>query len=338
MRLPRSISLLLALHAVVCAGALAQETGGYAGAYLSRALLAQDVALGGAYSPFPASASAIFNNSADLARLQHPAFLVSTSFLPHDQSVYLIGFGMKLGNAAGLSFGMLSYGIDDVEAYTADEQRIGTASSRDMAFSVGGGLAIGPGNIGATFRYLTFSTLVEGNAAQTEATTGGYSVDLSGTMEFETNLIRRDWLFFSVALNNIAGEMRAGHDRIPLNTRLGASYLFPLEEDATTFRPDPSGLPATQRLKPRAYVLGAFETRLAEFQDSPTYSFAVETVPLANVPLGLRAGTNSLGDVSGGFFLAVPWEFARNLRIDLASRRDYELGDITHHITLTGGF
>lgn len=338
MRFARPISLLLTLHAMACMGVFAQETGGYAGAYLNRALLAQDVALGGTYTPFPVSASAIFNNSANLARLQHPTFLLSTSLLPHDQSIYLIGFGMKLGDAAGLSFGMLSYGIDDVEAYNADEQRIGTASSRDMAFSVGGGLAIGPANIGATFRYLTFSTLVDGNVGQVEGTTGGYSVDLSGTMEFETNLLRRDWLFFSVALNNIAGELRAGHDRIPLNTRLGASYLFPLEEDAMTFRPDPSGLPATQRLKPRAYVLGAFETRLAEFENDPTYSFAVEAVPLANVPVGLRAGTNSLGDVSGGFFLAVPWEFARNLRIDLASRRDYELGDITHHITLAGGF
>lgn len=338
MLLPRTISLLLACG-VICMRAIAQETGGYAGAYLDRTALAQEVAMGGTYAPFPATASAIFTNNANLARLQHPAFVFSTSFLPFDQRMYLMGFGMKVGSSAGISFGMLSYGIDNVGAYTEDEQRVGTLSSSDLAFSAGGGIAIGPGNIGATVRYLLFSTAVNGNAGEREGTTRGYSVDLSGTLEFETNLIRRDWLFFSAALNNVAGELSDGHDPIPLHTRIGAAYLYPLEEEGpTALRLDPSGLPVPQRVKPGAYILGAFETHISEHAAGPSYSFAVEAVPLVNIPVGLRAGANTLGDVSGGFFLTIPWEFARNLRIDLASRRDYELGNITHHITLAGGF
>jgi hypothetical protein len=77
---------------------------------------------------------------------------------------------------------------------------------------------------------------------------------------------------------------------------------------------------------------------MARFDSSASYSVALEAVPLATVPVGLRAGASSNGDIGAGFFLALPWEFARNLRLDFASRRDYEAGRITHHITLVGGF
>ena len=288
--------------------------------------------MGGIYSSFMPNASAIFSNGASLARLQHSSAVLSASFLPENQQYLLLGFGLKAGESAGIGFGMLRYGIGDVEGYSPEERPLGAFGADDFAFSVGGGLAIGSASLGATFRYLL-------NTIDNVGRTGsGYSVDLSGAMEFETTIASRDWMLFTLELNNIAGEMRDGHEVIPWEARLGASYIYPLEEESITTRPDPSGLPATSRIKPKAYLQGAAEGRLARFDSSASYSFALEAVPLANVPVGLRAGASSNGDIAGGFFLTLPWEFARNLRLDFASRREYEIGRITHHVTLIGGF
>ncbi len=332
MRLLWTISTLLALLPLGGVLVHAQEVGGYAGAYLRSEALAQEAAMGGIYMPFTPNASAIFSNGSALARLEHSSAVLSASFLPQGQGLFLLGFGLKAGESAGIGFGMLRYGISEVESYSADERRLGTFSANDFAFSIGGGLAIGPANVGATLRYMM------NNVGSVEGSGFGYSVDLSGMMEFQTDLARRDWMLLTVELNNIAGEMRDAHEQIPWDVRLGASYIYPIEDEVTIARPDPSGIPATRRVKPRAYLLGAAQAHLARFDSSASYSVALEAVPVPNVPIGLRAGASSTGDLAAGFFLTLPWDFARNLRLDFASRRDYHLGRMTHHVTLVGGF
>lgn len=331
----RTISLLMGLAAAVASHA--QEVGGYAGAYLRRALGASDVGMGGAFVPFVSNGdgSAILGNSAALARLERPTLLISYSSLPFQQQVQSLGFGMRFGEFLGLGVGVVSFGGAPVESYDAREQSLGRISSRDLAFSMGAGMAIGPANLGATIRYLRF---IPGNG---DLSPSGYSLDLNGTWEFEQVVTRRDWLAAAVSVKNVAGEMTNVHDVIPLTLHLGGAYLHPLDDDrVTTTRLDPSGLVSTRRIKPRSYILGSVEARLTQYDSTPTISVGMEWAPVAEVPFGVRLGFDTRSDIAGGFFvsLAPPVDFARNIRLDFASRRDFELGDISYHITLAAGF
>jgi hypothetical protein len=328
LTLPRLLLVLLAL----VPGGLLRAQGGYAGSFLRRGILSQEIARGGVFTPFLADASAIFSNSAALARIGHPS--VSSSFSTHpwsQQQTATLGVGMGIGEQAGVGIGIYSYGIEEFTGRDSEGRTTGQKSQRELAMSIGGALGIGPGSIGATIRYLRQDNFgVQGSSA-------GYAIDMSANLAF------RDELFLALGLNNIAGEMSATYDsdlreRIPWHARFSASYVYPLESERTTLRPDPTGRVIEQRLDPRAYILGAAEARISQIDSLVLVGATLEALPYATIPAGARLGYNTVGDISFGIFLTVPVEFANRLRVDYTVRRDYEIGNFSHHITLTAGF
>jgi hypothetical protein len=302
--------------------------GGSAASFLRRPVLSREIALGGAFSPFAPEASALFSNSSALPLLPHPIASVSYSRLPFGDHSALLGLGTAIGEFAGIGFSIRSYGVNDIPVRDGSGRRLGTTlDNQELALSAGGGLMVGPGTIGAAVHY------IRRDITGLDSSSNGYSIDLSGTLSF------RDRLYFGFSLNNIAGEMRATYDQsirelIPWDARIGVSYLYPLEEETRPARLDPSGIPSARHGMPGSYLLGLSEVHLSA--DTAIYVLAVEALPLPNIGVGLRAGWNSLGDLSAGFFLNIPMEFTP--RLDYAVRRDYELGDITHHVTLTAAF
>jgi hypothetical protein len=338
-------TLLAATCALAAPEARAQEVGGYAGAYLRNAISAGDIAMGGAFVPFVSNGdgSAILGNSSALPRLENSTILFSHSSLPFakevNQQLQAFGYGMRVGPFLGFSVGVVSYGIGNVKQYNANEQLIpGQINSNDLAVSLGAGMAIGPANIGTTIRYLKFIPGNDDNAPS------GYALDLSGTWEFEQVLTGRDWLAASVIVNNLAGEMTNVHDVLPVRLRAGGAYLYPLDPDRiTSARIDPTGRMISRREKPRAYILGSIEAQFTQHDltpATPVISAALEWAPLPQVPFGLRAGFNTRDDIAGGFFVSVapPVDFARNIRLDAAARRDAGIGGVSYHVTLTAGF
>jgi hypothetical protein len=328
MRRPLLHRIQLSTLATLLAAATlrAQSVGGYAASYLRREIVAREISMGGTFVPFMPGGSAIFSNSAALPGLDNPTAIASLSILPNGQRLNAFGFGMPIGGAGGVSAGLMSYGVSDIQGYTADERPLGTIGSSELAFSVGGGLTIGPGSLGATIRYLHSSISgTDGNAS-------GYTVDLSGALALDERY------FFSLALNNVAGEMKGPREIAPWNTRFGAAWLLPMEERTETSRLDPSGITRTRKLRPRAYLLLATEMRLAQYDSTPGFGFAGEWVPAVDFPVGIRAGFNTRGDISAGFGYDVPVDFVDALRLEVAARRDFELGDITTHVTITAAF
>lgn len=326
--------LLLVTAAIVLAAttAHAQRVGGGAGAFLDRSETAADAAFGGTAVPFPGVDEALFGNSAALSSLPGPIAMVSTSFLPAGQGYAAAGGALPIGTYAGASLSVTSYTLGEYAGYSSDDRPLGTFSSRDISISAGGALAIGPGSIGATIHYLD-----AGLSGDLAGLTGGsgYAVDLSGTIAFEERY------YFGLALNNIAGEMSyaaGGRETIPWNIRLGAAWLLPFEERSVRERSDPSGLQLERRLPPRSYLLIAGEGRTSEIDSSISLSAAVEWAPFVELPIGLRLGASSSGDLAFGFFYALPVEFTKALRINLAIRRDYEVGEVSQHISLIAAF
>lgn len=304
----------------------AQEIGGYAGAFLRRSAPAREIGIGGAFVPFRADASSIFSNSAALAGPAGWTGTGSVTFLANRETLFMAGIGRSFG-AAGVGLGVVSYGVDDVAAYSAAGQRIGLASSRDLALSAGAGLRIGPGAIGATVRYLRF------DATGTEGTSG-YAVDISGTMQFEGAVDARDWVFASIAANNIAGAQSGAFRPTTANVRLGATYVYPLGDDRMSVqRPDPTGISIRTRNFPDAYVLGTAEVRAAQYDPLPpaiTIGFECATA-IEQGSAGLRAGFNSRRGISAGGF--VRWQ--NDLLVDYGASGDETDGTLRHTIAAT---
>jgi hypothetical protein len=313
-------------------GNVLRAQGGYAGSFLRRAILSQEIARGGVFTQFNADASAIFSNSAALARLDHPSVSFSGSTLPWSgQQSATFGFGMGVGEQTGIGIGLYSFGIEEFTGRDVEGRPTGEKSQRELAVSLGGALAIGPGSIGATIRYLRQDNFgLEGSSI-------GYAIDMSANLAF------RNQIFLALGLNNIAGEMSATYDadlreRIPWHARFSATYVYPLDMPSTTLRPDPTGRILEQRLDPRAWVLAAAEARISQIDSTVIVGATVEALPYAAIPAGARVGYNSAGDISGGIFYSFPVEFADRLRLDYTARIDYELGTISHHATFTIAF
>lgn len=306
--------------------------GGYAGSFLRRAILSQEIARGGVFTHFNADASAIFSNSAALAHIGHPSLSISGSTLPWSgQTSATVGYGMSVGEQTGIGIGLYSFGNDEFTGRDAEGRPTGQKSQREFALSLGAALEIGPGSIGTTIRYLRQDNI------GVDAGSIGYAVDMSANLTF------RNQFFLSLALNNIAGEMSATYDadlreRIPWHARFSATYVLALESRTTTLRPDPTGRIFEQGLDPRAWLLGAIEARISQIDSTAIVGAAIEALPYVDLPLGVRAGYSTPGDLSFGFFYTLPVEFAEKLRLDYTARRDFELGDISHHVTLTAGF
>jgi hypothetical protein len=326
-----ALSLLSLLILVSSKGRLwSQGTGGHTASYLRAIVIPEEIARGGAYTPFSPTSLSLFTNAAALPLMERPSVAVGYSHLPFGQHYSMLSLATEVGEFGGVGLGLLNYGIGDLPARDASGVQHGTTGNRELAFLIGGGMQIGPGSIGATFSYLRED--FTGNSA---ASANGYAIDLSGTLTF------RNQLFLAFSMASVAGEMRATGSRIrwavPWQTRLSATYLHSLDDVVETLRTDPSGLPREHRKLPAAYILGIVEARASQ-TDSASVSLAVEAVPLRSVPVGLRVGWNSLGDLSGGFQVGIPTEFTRDLRINLAVRRDFELGDLSYHVSLIAGW
>jgi hypothetical protein len=307
-----------------------QGDGGQAASYLRAIVIPEEIARGGAYTPFSPSSLSLFTNAAALPLMERPSVAFGGSRLPFGQHYAMLALATRAGEFGGIGVGLLNYGIGDIPARNGSGVQTGTTGDQELAFQIGAGMQIGPGSIGATIAYLRQD--FRGNE---DAGANGYAVDLSGTLTF------RNQLFLAFSMASVAGEMRATGTGIrwtvPWQARLSATYLHSLDDVVETLRTDPSGLPREHRRLPEAYILGIVEARASQ-TDSASVSLAVEVMPVRAVPVGLRVGWNTLGDLSGGFQVVIPTEITRDLRINLAVRRDFELGDLSYHASIIAGF
>lgn len=306
---------------------------GYAGSFLRRGDAPAEAALSGTLNPWSASPALLFTNGAALTRMEGIGAIFSASILTAPQRTFQTGLAAGIGTVGGIGVGVTGYGVADIDRRLPDETSLGYTSSRELALTVAGGMKIGPGSIGGTLRYLRY------DLSGVEGGSWGVTMDLSGTLAF------RERLLFGIALNNVAGTMNASyrdglHEKIPYEARLSTTYVHPLEERTVAERTDPSGTMRTRTLRPSRYVLATGELRVGEYDESVILAGGIEAVPMqlsADAGVGLRAGLNSRGDVSFGFFLDAPLDIGKHPRISFATRRDYDRGEFTLHAGLEVG-
>lgn len=303
---------------------------GYAGSFLRRGDAPAEAAMSGTLNPWSASPALLFTNGAALTRLQGIGAIFSASILTAPQRTFQTGIAAPIGQVGGIGVGVTSYGVSDIDQRLIDETSLGFTSSQELAMTVAGGMKIGPGSIGGTLRYLRY------DLSGVDGGSWGLTMDISGTLTF------REQLLFAVSLNNIAGTMNASyrdglHEKIPYEARLSTTYVHPLEKRTATERTDPSGTLHVRQLQPRRYILGIGEIRVGEFDQAIIVGGGIEAVPVQlseNAGMGLRAGINSRGDMSFGFFLDAPIDLGNHPRLSFGTRRDYDRGEFTMHAGL----
>lgn len=324
-------STALMLCATFCIATAQTEPGGLAGAPFRRTILPSQASLAGASHVVFPDATTLFTNSALLARITEPQVAAGVSLLPFRQQQQTLCGAYAFDGVAGLGIGITRYGVSGIAGRAQNGQKLGELSSQDLALIAGAGLNIGPGNVGATVRYL------RRDVSGIEGPENGYSVDLSGSIAFQERF------FLSSSISNVAGGMIAAYGNgpkevIPWQGRFGASYLLPFSEpEVELLHPDPSGQITQRSGPPKEYLIGMVETTIGQFSSQPAVSVAAECVPYRGVDLGFRLGFSTVGDAAFGLFLTPPLD-GQNLRFDFAARRDYEFGGITWHVMVSKRF
>lgn len=306
--------------------AAAQESGGSAGAFLERTVTPAEAGFGGISFPFSNSASAIFRDGSSLTRLDGSVATVATSLLSDGQRFYAAGIGIPFDSDGGISLGVTSWQNGEYRGFTADDRPLGTFTSNDFAVSVGGGLSLGPASLGTTLRYLRSSLSgISGGGS-------GYALDLSGSLLFLNRIS------IGFALANAAGELSwnegAGpREQLPWRLRVGGGYVYPLEERYDTVRNDPTGMGRRTSIRPRTYLAGGLEGRIDQESNSPLVGFGLEWAPrIEDAPLAFHSGIDSHGDFGAGFSVVAP---GTPCRLDFSGRRDYDLGRLTWHVSIS---
>lgn len=323
------VLLLQALFVLVISPSLLFGQG-YAASFLRRGDAPAEAAMSGTLNPWSASPALLFSNGAALTRVEGTGVFFSASALTPPQQSFQTGIATQIGDLGGIGMGVTSYSVSNIGLRLNNELPLGQASSREIALTVAGGMKIGPGSVGGTVKYLRY------DLSGAEGGSWGLTMDISGTLAF------REKLMFAVTLNNVAGTVNATyrdglHEQVPYEARLSTTYVHPLEERTATERTDPTGLIRVRTLRPRTYVLATGEIRIGQFDESVIVGGGIEAVPVQIGPdagVGLRAGANSRGDLSFGFFIDTPLDLGKHPRLSFATRRDYDRGEFTLHAGL----
>jgi len=107
------LSIILLTATVLFAGA--DETGGYAGAFLRMPLSARSAALGNAVGSLWGSPENFVENPAILSSMEKREFSSSFQFLTLDRSLHMISLSMPLPPSAGLALAWVHAGVGKIE-------------------------------------------------------------------------------------------------------------------------------------------------------------------------------------------------------------------------------
>ncbi len=91
------------------------NNGGYAGSFLRMGLGARSISLGNSGVADVANGFAHYYNPAILPSLTNKSLTLSYSFMPLDRHRQYVGYNMRVKPAAGLSFGWIESGVNDIQ-------------------------------------------------------------------------------------------------------------------------------------------------------------------------------------------------------------------------------
>ena len=225
----KRIALILTIILVISQHTQAGSNGGYAGSFLQLGLGAQSMALGNT-GLAGVNSYGVFYNPALAARFEGKMAALSYSFLSLDRRFNFIGYSMEIPREAGISFGWINAGVDNIQSFNEIGEISGNVDhSINAAFftfgrSFGSRLAAG----------VTIKILWESMAF------GGDQYSSSGVgFDFGLLYVLNDHLWLSAAVRDVGSKLKANTanlfehggttiDYFPRKYHLGVSYRTPL--------------------------------------------------------------------------------------------------------------
>lgn len=304
--------------------------GGRPGAALLGLQGVAEGSMGGVLIPARPSSDEIYGNPSSLPLLGVTGVALAWERHSPLRSSYRISGSIPLGRFAAVAGGLLFDGVSPIDYRNRDEQSIGKGSSGLLLASVGGGIGIGPGALGGTLHYLSYS------ASDVSAGSSGIAVDFGASVGF------RKRLYFGLVMNNVAGILNAHyrtglHEQLPTDFRITSSWRQPLGAVRTRVRRDPTGRISEEELPSSTYVIAALEVRSASFDESPVYAAGVEVVPITfddGNRFGVRTGFNNRGEFGFGAFLDLPVEIGAHPTLSIGGGIGGEIEKSALHVGL----
>jgi len=109
--------LLISVLFLCCPSLLTGKTekGGYPGQFLRMGLGARAIGMGGAFVSVADDGYAVYYNPAGLSGIQNRTISLGMRFLSLDRTFGFLGYAQHLGPSAGIGFGLVHAGVDDIE-------------------------------------------------------------------------------------------------------------------------------------------------------------------------------------------------------------------------------
>lgn len=295
--------------------------GGRPGAALLGLQGVAEGSMGGILLPVRSSADEIYGNPSSLRLGERSGVALGWTQHSAFRNSYRVAGSIPVGEFGGVAGGILFDGVSPIDLRNRDEQSIGRGSTGLLLISAGGGIGIGPGALGGTLHYISYS------ASEVEAGSSGISVDLGASITF------RERLAFGLVLNNVAGILNADyrvglHEQLPADIRITTSWREPLGAVRTRIRRDPTGRTSTEEIPTPRYITGAVELRSGAFDENPVISAGVEVVPFVfeeTDRVGGRMGVNNRGEFGFGAFLDLPLDAGNHPTLSIGGRSGGEI-------------
>ncbi|MFC1556281.1 hypothetical protein ACFL67_04275, partial [candidate division KSB1 bacterium] len=171
----------------------AQDRGGYAGVFLRLGLGARAKAMGGTSAALSADGYGVYYNPAGLAVLQKKHVMLSYRNLSLDRSFRFAGFAAPMPPMAGISFGWLNAGTDNIDGRDFSGNHTGMLTDSQNAFMFGFGLQLPANvNIGVGGTYVHESLL--------DITAKGFGINLGVLYQ------PFDFVSFGFAIRDLKGQ------------------------------------------------------------------------------------------------------------------------------------
>lgn len=229
----KRILILLNIFVFLNINLLANNNGGYAGAYLRMGLGARSIAMGNTGIAEKPNAYGTFYNPAIYGFMEGKMVGLSHSFLSLDRRVNFISFSMKVPPGAGFSIGWIETGVGDLKSYNSIGRETGDINQTANAvyFSFGRGFTEKL-SIGITIKILW--EFINDGTDEFDYSANGVGVDVGIIYKLT------DYLVLAYQMKDIKSKLKANTDKIfehggttidnfPLINKIGASYLTPLE-------------------------------------------------------------------------------------------------------------
>ncbi len=226
--------LVSGIWSIYCVSTVLCETGdaGQAARYLRIGVGARAMGMGGTFVGIADDASATYWNPAGLTQLENHQILAMYSKLSIDRSYNCLHYTQPIINQpskVGFGISIINFGVDNIEEWTADEERVGTFRDAENTLLVTYARQVGEGiSLGMNIKYLDQRMDPKNEGESGKPQSWGLGLDLGALYEHKFSSSNHK-INLGVTMMDIGSFLSwdtGQKDNLPLDVKLGCGYKY----------------------------------------------------------------------------------------------------------------